>query len=113
MKCIDAIEGTAKKIISQMHTVFIDGGLDDSEFIRNIKAVIEATDQFLQDNPELIEDRQLLKQVLYRYSRDIWLMGQRGVEPQAPEFKDTLSTESEEYQTYYYDYLYNQGLYPR
>ena len=67
MKCIDAIEGTAKKIISQMHAVFIDDCLDDSEFIRNIKAVIEATDQFLQDNPELIEDRQLLKQVLYSY----------------------------------------------
>lgn len=113
MKCIDAIEGTAKKIISQMHAVFIDDCLDDSEFIRNIKAVIEATDQFLQDNPELIEDRQLLKQVLYSYSRDLWLMGQRGIERQPSEIKEDLTAESEEYQTYYYDYLYNHGLYPR
>ena len=113
MKCIDAIEGTVKQVISQMHTVYIEDGLDDSEFIRNIKAVIEATDQFLLANPELIEDRGILKKVLYDYSRSLWLMGQPDVDRQSSGISEELPSESEEYQTYYYDYLYNHGLYPR
>jgi len=112
MKCIDAIEGTAKTILNHMHAVSVEDHLDDTEYVRNVRAVIEATYQFIVNNPEIVETPQLLKDVLYSYSRRLWLSGQQSSPP--PErTKPEGSAEEEEYQTYYYDYLYHRGTYPR
>jgi hypothetical protein len=109
MKCIDAIEGTVKTILNHMHAVSLEEHLDDTEYVRNVRAVIEATDQFIVNNPEIVETPQLLKDVLYGYSRRLWLSGQ-----QPPPAEQTgKAAEQEEYQTYYYDYLYHRGIYPR
>ena len=112
MKCIDAIEGTVKYIFNRLHALSKEDRLDDTEYIRNVKAVIEATDKFLQDNPELVEGPELVKQVLYNYSRDLWLTGEPPAE-QAPDKIEEAIDEKEEYQTYYYDYIYHRGVYPR
>lgn len=50
MKCIDAIEGTTKYIISEFHQIYIEEKLDDTEYIRNIKAIIDGIDMFIQDS---------------------------------------------------------------
>lgn len=113
MKCIDAIEGTVKSILHQVHAASIEDNLDDSEYVRNVKVVIEATDRFIRSNPELVENPQLLNDVLYRYSRDLWLMDLRGVKQETAGQTQEAGSESEEYQTYYYDYLYQRGIYPR
>jgi hypothetical protein len=113
MKCIDAIEGTVKSILNSMHLVCIEEGLDDSEYVRNAKAVIEGTKQFASNNPEVVDDPELLEHVLFVYSRSLWLAGiQPAVQGQAAK-PEQIDAENEEYQTYYYDYLYNRGLYPR
>lgn len=113
MKCIDVIEGTVKSILNQVRTVSIQDRLDDTEYVRMAKAIIDATDQFVGENPELIDDPQLLKRVLYDFSRNLWLMNQEGAEA-PPEVKsEVAASENKEYQTYYYDYLYHRGLYPR
>ena len=113
MKCIDAIEGTVKTILNNMHAVSIEDHLDDTEYVRNVSAVIEGTYQFIVNNPEIVESPELLKDVLYVYSRRLWLSGQQP--PLAPEQTKPEGTaaEEEEYQTYYYDYLYHRGIYPR
>ena len=112
MKCIDAIEGAVKTILNHMHAVSIEDHLDDTEYVRNVRAVIEATYQFIVNNPEIVETPQLLKDVLYGYSRRLWLSGQQ---PSAspPAEQTGTAAEEEEYQTYYYDYLYHRGIYPR
>lgn len=46
MNCIDAVEGTAKTIIDGLFRLFIENNLDDTEYIRNIKAVMDSTDVF-------------------------------------------------------------------
>jgi hypothetical protein len=112
MKCIDVLEGTAKYILDRLYQLFIHDNLDDSEYVRNVKAVIEAIDAFMQSNPELIADPTLLKDVLYIYSRNLWLFGKQPADAAAKP-AESLNEEQEEYQTYYYDYLYNRGLYPR
>lgn len=111
MKCIDAIEGTVKTILNHMHVVSLEEHLDDTEYVRNVRAVIEATYQFIVNNPEIVETPQLLKDVLYGYSRRLWLSGQQP--PLPPPEQTAKAAEEEEYQTYYYDYLYHRGIYPR
>jgi len=110
MKCIDAIEGTVKNIIKEIHLAHTRNRADDSEYIYNVKAVIDATDQYVRNQPELIENPDILKQVLYVFSRNLWLLGQQ---PDAAEPKaKATDSENEEYQTYYFDYIYNRGVYP-
>jgi hypothetical protein len=111
MKCIDAIEGTVKCILNAIYSVSMEGRLDDSEYIRNIKAVIDATDHYLQLNPEVVDSPEILKRVLYDYSRSLWLTGQT-CSP-STETMESGASEDQEYQTYYFDYLYHHGIYPR
>ncbi len=113
MKCIDTIEGTVKCILNRLHSVWVEDRLDDSEYIRNVKAVIDATDQYIHNNPEVIEDPQMLKHVLYVYSRNLWLIGHQAVGAKPAGKIKRVCAENGEYQTYYFDYLYNQGSYPR
>jgi hypothetical protein len=112
MKCIDAIEGTVKYILEQLHMKHAKAGSDDSEYVFHAKTVIEATDRYILKNPELVEAPELLKQVLYVYSRNLWIMGQQPHGAGPPKGNDALDGENEEYQTYYYDYLYDRGVYP-
>ena len=113
MKCIDAIEGNVKHVLTRIHTVSVEDKLDDTEYVRQVKAIIDATDQYIRNNPELIENPQLLKDELYRYSRDLWLMNVHASAPESAGQNQEPDTDAQEYQTYYYDYLYNRGNYPR
>ena len=113
MKCIDSIEGTAKCILDQWHALSKEQQLDDSEYVRNAKAVIDATARYLNDNPELVEDPGLLSHVLYVYSRNLWLMDHQEDVPEPAARNDSSPSDVEAYQTYYYDFLYHHGVYPR
>ena len=64
MNTIDVIEGAAKSIITQFLRIFAEDGLDDTEYVRNVKAVIDGMDLFILKNREIIDDPKMLKQVL-------------------------------------------------
>lgn len=132
MKCIDAIEGTVKCILSRIHEVTVEERMDDSEYVRNVKAVIDATDVFVEDNQEIAPDRNLLKHVLYSYSKDLWrstTSDSPAVAPPSPagsavtangnpSINDAsadveASPDDDGYRDYYFDYLYRHGVYPR
>ena len=114
MKCIDAIEANVKSIMQRLHAMYIEDRLDDSEYIRNMKAVIGGTADFVKNNPEVIEAPELLLQVLYHYSRDLWLRSQQAPDAGSQEERASpMDDRDGEYETYYYDYLYHRGLYPR
>jgi hypothetical protein len=111
MKCIDAVEGTVKCILKQLHSTHNQACSDDSEYIHQVKTVISAIDQYVEKNPELINDAPILKKVLYVYSRDLWLSAQ--TEGNTPAKRtDCQVLDNDDYQTYYYDYLYDRGVYP-
>jgi len=100
--------------MQRLNTVCVEERLDDSEYIRNMKAIIDGTSNFLKDNPEIVEEPDILLQVLYNYSRDLWQKSQQKPESGFPEEKSAIPIDSDgEYETYYYDYLYHRGLYPR
>ena len=114
MKRIDAIEGTTKYIISEFYQIYIEGRLDDTEYIRNIKAIIDGIDMFIQDNKEVVSEAKMLKQVLYSFSKELWLANLK--KPCAENIKSYDKDDSSEnngYYDYYFDYIYNHGFYPR
>jgi hypothetical protein len=74
--------------------------------------VIDGTSQFLADNPEVVENPQLLIDVLYAYSRELWLSCQQTPDGTAGNSVPP-DAETQEYRTYFYDYLYHRGVYPR
>ena len=115
MNCIDAIEGAAKSIIVELFKVFSEERPDDTEYIRNIKAVIGAMEVFTNENKEVVSDPQVLNQVLYDFSKRLWLdmleTHNRKCEGQ-PE--DQASARPDDgYEDYYFDYIYKHGEYPR
>ena len=114
MKCIDAIEGTVKTIIKELYATHVQNSAsaDDSEYIYSVKTIIHATDQYVRTHPEFIEDPQILEQVLYEYSRNLWLLGKEPATVHADAAAGLTDVENDEYQTYYYDYIYNRGVYP-
>jgi hypothetical protein len=131
MKCIDAIEGTVKCILKNIHEVSLEDRMDDSEYVRSVKAVIDATDNFVEGNREIIPDRDLLKNVLYSYSKDLWrsaasttsdaghppssdgLTAKKNTTEKENRDPDKAAGENDGYRDYYFDYLYRHGVYPR
>lgn len=108
MNCIDAIEGTAKGIIDQFYDGYLEIHMDDSEFIRNIKSVIDATEKFVKKNQELISDPEMLRRILYDYAKERWMENIR----QHPEAREN-DPDGIEYYDYYFDYIFAHGGYPR
>ena len=76
MKCIDVIEGAVKSILTQVHAAIIEDRLDDTDYVRMTRSIIDGTDQFVSKNPELVDDPQLLKQAAGQvqeiYSENVW-----------------------------------------
>jgi hypothetical protein len=112
MKCIDAVEGTVKCILNQLHAAHMQVFCDDSEYIYQVKTVIDATGAYVEQNPELIQDPAILKQVLYTYSRNLWLKEKLSGEASQNAPPNGSTSETDDYQTYYYDYVYERGVYP-
>jgi hypothetical protein len=115
MNCIDAIEGSVKGSILRLYKVFVEDRQDDSEYIRNIKAVIEGADAFVQENKELVSSPEVLKHVLYGFAKELWLGSLRG-HPQQPQDATapvSKAPEDPDYDEYYFNYIYSHGVYPR
>ena len=113
MKCIDSIEGTVKFIIAGLHQLSVEDRLDDTEYIRITKAVIDATDMFMQDNKEILNKPQILKNVLYSFSKELWLNQlEKNRHQERISNNKEYSDEDDGYYDYYYDYIYNHGVYP-
>ena len=115
MNCIDAIEGSFKCLINRFHQAYLDESMDDTIYVRNIRSVIEGLDDFIQHNKELqLIDPKILRSVIYGYAREKWLKSARELAgKENPPTAKPVSPESDEYQLYYFDYIYHHGMYPR
>ncbi|MCP4111381.1 MAG: hypothetical protein GY749_38600 [Desulfobacteraceae bacterium] len=113
MDCVVVIEGTVKAVLAKHYEMFRRDRLDDTEYIRNVKAVLEGTDMFLQDNKEVLNP-QKIKQVLYQFSKELWLSGLKEIHDEdSGSGNEESASEDDGYNDYYYDYIYNHGIYPR
>jgi len=115
-ECIEAVEGTARSVLKSLYEVFVNDRQDDTEYIRNVKAVMDGLQRFSQENEDALSDPGPVKLKLYRFSKELWLENlKRGagdgpdsaIEPVADDM------EYEDYYDYYFDYIYNHGVYPR
>ena len=114
MKCIDAIEGTVKQIVEGLHRTAVETGMDDTGYVLNVRAVIEATDAFLRQNQEILETPSTLKMFLYNHAKRLWLASrQQASDPSVPDSGSVMSEEEIEYAEYCYDYVYHHGSYPQ
>jgi len=113
MNCIDAIEGTLKKIIDHMYENFISDQMDDTEYIRNVKVVIEAVNSFINENREIASHPEVVKKILYEYARDKWIAHR----PDS-HLKSKTAGQDEgvsidfDYFCYYFDHIYDRGVQP-
>ena len=113
MNCIDAIEGTLKQIIDHMFENFISDQMDDTEYIRNIKVVIEAVNSFIIENREIASHPEVIKKILYEYARDKWIDHQHDSQLKCRATgQDTGSPIDFDYFCYYYDHIYDRGVQP-
>jgi len=113
MNCIDAIEGIIKRIIDRTLEDLFSDRLDDTEYIRNIKTVIFAAEAFMRENKEIFNNPEIVKRILYDYAKDKWM--NHRVKPQHKNKTTTYKADNLfdlEYLYYYYDYIYDRGVYP-
>ncbi len=110
MNCIDAVEGMAKALLGKFLEVSTEYRMDDSEYIRNVKAVIDAVILFVKNNPEVSDNPELIRDVLYHFAKIRWLAR---LEKTVDSDQEAGATRDLEYQEYCYDYLYAHGNYPR
>jgi hypothetical protein len=109
MNCIDAVEAAAKVLLERFLRLAIENRQDLSEYIRDVKAVIDGVVQFIGDNPEVSDTPELVFDELYEFAKARWLA-------QLKEIFDVdqdAGVQDLEYQAYCYDYLYAQDAYPR
>jgi hypothetical protein len=116
LNCIDAIEGTVKQIILRIFHQYNAFGQDDTEYIMNIKAVVEGSEEFVLKNTDIITSPQTLKAVLYDFAKDLWLQNLQKSQPQtadpaAPDKEE--ASDQDGYYDYYFDHIYHHGGYPR
>lgn len=110
MNCIDAVEGMAKALLKKFLDASTEYRLDDSEYIRNVKAVIDAAALFVNNNPEVSETPELVRNVLYDFAKAQWLAR---AEKSFPVEQETEAQRDIEYRAFCYDYLFAHGNYPR
>ncbi len=110
MNCIDAVEGTAKVLLDNFLDLASEYRLDASEYIRNVKAVIEGVERFAISNPEVSETPDLIRDELYNYAKKLWLKRLESTDDFDPEAGGNPDVE---YQAYCYDYVFDHENYPR
>jgi len=110
MKCIDAVEGVAKAMLETFMDVSAEYRMDVSEYIRNVKAIIDGVTLFVKNNPEVSDSPEIIRGVLYDSAKAQWLARlEKSFDPERMgDSKPDL-----EYQAYSYDYIYAHGNYPR
>lgn len=85
MNCIDAVEGTAKTVLTRFVELSAEYRMDVSEYIRNVKTVIEGAALFLKTNPEVSDTPDILRDVLYDHAkRNGWPVWQKPVSRSKP-----------------------------
>ena len=110
MNCIDAVEGTAKTLLDNFVDAAAEYRLDASEYIRNVKSVIDGVVRFVEDNPEVSERPELIRDELYNHAKSQWLARLTPTVDSGPE---SPADADMEYHAYCYDYVYDHGNYPR
>ncbi len=114
MNCIDAIEGIVKTIVDCTLEDLASDNLDDTLFIHSVKTTITATLTFLSKNIEVSDNPDLVKRIIYDYAKEKWITHWIACEKRDHQMIEDGNIKSVDraYLDYYYDYIYDRGVYP-
>ncbi len=112
MDCADAVKRAIECVLAKLHDGCVEDRLDDTEYIRNVRAVLEGTDMFFRDNAEILGDPQEVKASLHEFSKTLWMHHLEKIRKKETDMKDE-EAEDDGYYDYYYNYVYTHGVYPR
>lgn len=112
MDCADAVKDVVKCVLAKLHEVCVESRLDDTEYVRNVRAVLEGADVFFKDHADILDDPQAARASLYEFSKASWMKHLEKVRTKETDMKDEAA-EHDGYDDYYYDYIYKHGVYPR
>ena len=112
MACSKAVKDILRSVLAKLHEVFVEDRLDDTEYIRNVRAVLEGAEMFLQDSGGLVGEPEKVKQELYAFSKSLWLENLERIRKRDAVSEEGSGSRHDEYYRYYYDYIYNHGTYP-
>ncbi len=113
MNCIDGIEGVLRCILGEFQERYVTGSLDDTDFIPNLRVVIDGAARFLEQNEEIGIAPEILRNVMYKACKKWWMdfaVSQRMVD--AASDQETPNENSKEYLDHYFEYIYHHGTYP-
>jgi len=114
MDSVAAIIGVTKIVLGKLHLLCLENRLDDTEYIRNVKAVLEGVGAFSDSNRDISENSESIKNELYLFAKNLWLNSLNNIHDDGPEsWYETSGSDDNEYREYYYDYIYKHGVYPR
>lgn len=115
MQCLDAVEGNVKSVLESIFKMYAENRLDDSDYIHIVKTILEGTENFIRNNREITTQPDILLEVLYSFSKDLWLerIRERRIEEAEATGEADGAEEDVTYHNYYYDYIYQTGTYPR
>lgn len=113
MNCIDAVEASGKTIITRLYEESVAQRMEDTEYIRCVKVVLEAMVAFLTKNPEITDSPDLLHAVLLAHARKLWVDGVLNAAGEISPDEATYRVSGDpEYLAYCFDYVYQKGEYP-
>ncbi len=113
-ECADPIKNVLRSVLIKIHQIFKESHQDDTEYVRNVKAVLNGFDAFAQDNKEVVRDPDSVRQWLYQFSKEQWLENVATARKKDAASQDDYPTSADDgYHDYYYDYIFNHGVYPR
>jgi len=84
----------------------VKNSLDDTEYIRNVRAVLEGVEKFLHNDRSVVVDPETVRDELHAFSKELWLEYAKKIR------EEDADEESGSQDEYYYDYIYNHGIYP-
>ncbi len=108
----DIIQGLMRAVLKSLHDMRTAERQDDTEYIRNVKAVLEATRGYARDRLADEDAPGALQSDLYQCAKRMWLDNLRQSAAEENPADRDIGINDDGYYDYYYDYIYNHGVYP-
>lgn len=114
MNSIDTIEGIVREIIDRSFEDLESDARDDSDYIRNIKTVLTAVETFFKNNVEITTTPDsVIRQILYDYAKEKWMDYKLNGQDDRKKLTNEMGhSNNREYLNFYFDYIYDRGVYP-
>lgn len=113
MDLTDAVGGSFRAVIRRFFKLYLKSAMDDTEYVQNIRVVVEAAEDFTSQNRDTLSTSCNLPDGLQALAKDLWMthtLAQQETtgNPGAVSHEENICG----YYDYYYDFIYAHDAYP-